>query len=249
MRHVILLIMILANVLGTSAAASRPAADLPAAQQVVTNAGHFFYMPLIAVPEIPPPPAGTQLLQNGSFEDENWRDVNGSIQEPRFWTIDWVPPGQAIFSFPDKAWADPEFTHKYDWQLPAEEQPGEPGALILDGHLVYKIFHGGASFGAEMRQTVSGLTPGMRVRLTVPILLDPRNESSDYGAASGVWINGAGNGDGWAWLKDMGNRNWYTHTLETTVPGDGRVEILIRMFSKWQGVDYFIDDVRLEPIK
>jgi len=195
-------------------------------------------------PEPCNPPHGTQLLRNGSFE-EGWSDVNESIQQANFWNISWVPNGQLLYDESDnRAWAAPEFTHKLAGQLPPWEQICQPGALILDGTTVYKIFHGGLSFGGEMKQTVSGLTPGMSVKLTVPILLIPNQDTDPYGSASGVWINGAG---GWVWATTMGSRRWYYHQPTITVPGSGQVEILIRVKSRWQGVDFFVDDVRLEP--
>ena len=190
------------------------------------------------------PPHGTQLLLNGSFENRDWIDLNESIQQPKYWTISWVPNGQPLYDETGiVATGTPEFTHKEEGQLPLEERICQPKALILDGIRVYKIFNPNV-FGGEMKQIVSGLTPGMSVKLTVPMLLITNSDTDPYGSASGVWINGEG---GWAWALDMGNRSWYYHQRTITVPGNGQVELLIRMKSKWGGVDFFIDDVRLEP--
>jgi hypothetical protein len=188
------------------------------------------------------PTHGTQLLRNGSFE-EGWSDVNESIQAANHWSISWIPNGQLIYDETGLyATGAPEFTHKLAHQLPPHEQPCQPEALILDGVTVYKIFNGGHAWGGELRQTVSGLSPGMSVKLTVPVLT---TEDEYYSSASGVWINGAG---GWVWAGDMGYRNWYVHQHTTTVPANGQVEVVIRLKRKWfGGADFFVDDIRLEP--
>lgn len=202
------------------------------------------YIPVAIAPVVSGYPPGTQLLTNGSFES-GWTDVTGSIQKANYWTIDWISPGQLLYDETSlMAWADPEFTHKCAWQLPANEQPGQPGALILDGITVYKIFHG-ASFGGELRQIVSGLPPGLPVQLTVPILLDPHSGTDPWGNASRVQLNGVGD---WVWQYQLGNRNWYDHVVTTTVPSNGQLDVHIWVKSKWGGADFFIDDLRLVVI-
>jgi hypothetical protein len=185
-------------------------------------------------------------LKNGSFEDEEWDSywMNTGNQQPADWNLSWIEPGQPLYDASDPALVVPECVHKYDRQLPPHEQLGQPGALILDGQLTYKLFTDSAPFGAELRQTVSGLLPGLPVKLSVPILLVTRDGDNDaYTAESGVWINGTGD---WANAATMGYRHWYYHTVETVVPGSGQLEIVIRFKSKWTGADFFIDAVRLE---
>jgi hypothetical protein len=217
------------------------------------------YLPLVMVQEevvptpvptaTPTPTATPQIgqLENGSFE-EGWHDLPpapGSLinQEPREWDLYWVEPGEPLFGSSDTAGGVPECVHKHKDQLPPHEQPGGPDALILDGDYVYKIFHSGEPFGAELSQTVSQLPPGSTWRLTVPIQVHLHGDTDPNGAESGVWVNGTG---GWANGDTMGDRNWYQHEVEFTVPANGAVEIVIRVKSKWpQSKDFFIDDVQL----
>lgn len=188
------------------------------------------------------------MLQNGSFE-EGWTDlppVSGNLinQQPQGWTLRWIEPGESLFGANDQAGGIPECVHKLAHQLPPNEQPGGPDALILDGSATYKIFHSGAAFGAELTQTVSGLTPGSQATLTVPILAVLYGETDPFGAESGVWVNGEG---AWVHSGTMGNRNWFEHEVTFTVPDDGQVEIAIRVKSKWpRPKDFFLDHIRLE---
>ena len=46
----------------------------------------------------------------------------------------------------------------------------------------------------------------------------------------------------------MGDRRWCRHVQQVTVPEDGKLQIDIRMKSKWQEPrDFFIDDLLLLP--
>jgi hypothetical protein len=188
------------------------------------------------------------MLQNGSFE-EGWTDLppapgHLSNQQPHGWTLRWVEPGKALFGATDMAGGVPECVHKLSEQLPPNEQPGGPNALILDGTTTYKIFHSGAAFGAELKQTVTGLKPGSNATLIVPILAVLYGEPDPFGAESGVWVNGEGQ---WVNGGAMGNRNWFEHTRPFTVPVNGRAEIAIRVKSKWpRPKDFFIDHIRLQ---
>jgi len=188
-------------------------------------------------------PPFTQLLRNGSFE-EGWTDYNGSIQLANFWDISWVAPGQPLYDDDILSNAEPEFTHKKEWQLPENERYCQPEALILDGNTVYKIFRHGAWAG-RLRQTIGNLTPGQRVKLTVPIWQDSKIDDG-YEAATLVNIDGASTG--WVWNFQVPQRKWTYHTLKTNVPGDGRLTVVIRLKSRYAGADYFIDAIRLEPV-
>ena len=186
-------------------------------------------------------------LQNGSFED-GWTDLppapgNLINQQPNSWSLEWVEPGQPLYGSGDLAGGVPECVHKLNWQLPPDEQLGGTNALILDGEATYKIFHFGAAFGAQLQQVVVGLTPGTSWRLTAPILLAYDQGTDDYGAESGVWVDGVG---GWANFATMGNRSWYYHTVDFTAPPSGQVTVLIRVKSKWPvPADFFIDHIQL----
>ncbi len=189
----------------------------------------------------------TSPLQNGGFEN-GWQDLTGSsAQEPNAWTRDWLETGEPLYDDtnnpPAVAAFPPECVHKLNYQLPPHEQLGGPNALVLDGEHTYKVFNGFAAFGAQLTQTVTNLQPGVTGVLTVPILLVTNGDTAPWGGESGAWVNGIGN---WATLLDMGNRNWYYHRIEFTVPANGQINVLIRFKNKQAGKDFFIDAIQLE---
>lgn len=191
------------------------------------------------------------MLKNGTFT-EGWRDLTaapGNLinQEPNGWRLEWIEPGQPLYDdASSRAAGVPECIHKLSEQLPPNEQLGRPNALILAGDTTYKIFHANAPFGATLSQTVSDLLPGSEATLTVPIQVHLRGESDFFGAESGIWVNGEG---GWVNGHTMGDRKWFRHRLQFTVPHDGRAEIVIRVKSKWpRGKDFFIDGITLQAV-
>ncbi len=189
----------------------------------------------------------TSPLRNGSFE-EGWADLPpvGALinQQPVGWTLSWVQPGTPLYDSGDVAGGVPECVHKHSTQLPWDEQLGGPEALILEGEYTYKMFHAAQPFGAQLVQTISGLSPGFVWRLTAPILADLHSDGDQYAVESGVWVNGIG---GWANASVMGHRNWYTHTVDFSVPSNGKVTVVIRVKSKWPSPkDFFIDAVRVQ---
>jgi hypothetical protein len=189
------------------------------------------------------------MLKNGSFT-EGWTDLpaSGNLinQQPEGWTLRWIEPGQSLFGAGDTAGGVPECVHKLADQLPPNEQLGGSNALILTGDTTYKVFHASAPFGAELKQTVSGLKPGSQAILTVPVLAVLYGETDPFGAESGVWVNGEGK---WVNGGRMGNREWFRHQVEFTVPDNGTAEVVIRVKSKWpRPKDFFIDGIRLEAV-
>ena len=214
-----------------------------------------------------PPPDGNWIV-NGSFEDgwTNLPPVEGFLinQNPNGWTLDWLERGEQVWDFRTMYPGNPdvgivsgvaEMIHKLSRQLPPDEQLGGPHALILDGDAVYKMFHRGAVFGGQLTQTVR--LPAGTYRLTVPVQLhwheslDPDNPSWDtYTAESGAWVLFDGEQEGgWATARDMGDRRWFSHVVEFTLPAEQDVEVLIRVKTiYWSPKDFFIDAVRLEAI-
>ncbi|MBK8900620.1 MAG: hypothetical protein IPM53_05510 [Anaerolineaceae bacterium] len=187
------------------------------------------------------------MLKNGSFT-EGWTNLppygNLINQQPNGWTLRWIAPGESLFGAGDTAGGVPECVHKLANQLPANEQLGGKDALILVGDTTYKVFHGGSPFGVELKQVVTGLKPGSKATLVVPILAVLYDEPDPYGAESGVWVNGEGQ---WVNGGQMGNRKWYRHMVTFTVPGNGTAIIEIRVKSKWpRKKDFFIDGLTLE---
>ena len=173
------------------------------------------------------------MVPNGSFEDEGWETLPNGNQVPDKWVLEWEPSGGV-----------PECVHKYDWQLPPHEQPGGPSALILDGILVYKLFHAGAPFEASLTQEIAGLSPGTSARLRVPVQVHLHGDADPWGAESGLWVNGYGE---WVNGATMGDRRWYVHERHFIVPADGTITLEVRFKSKWSLTkDFFIDAVQLE---
>lgn len=188
------------------------------------------------------------MLKNGSFT-EGWTDLPPAPgflinQQPNGWILNWIEPGESLFGAGDVAKGVPECVHKLAQQLPPGEQPGGPDALILAGDTTYKIFHANSAFGAQLSQKITGLKPGSKATLTVPILAVLYNETDPYGAESGVWVNGEGE---WVHSGKMGNRKWFMHKVTFTVPDGGTAVIEIRVKSKWtRPKDFFIDGITLE---
>jgi hypothetical protein len=216
-----------------------------ATESTPTTLEPYAFLPFIASTS----PLITQdVLANGSFE-LGWTDLPPAPgflinQQPNGWTLTWVAPGDPIYNDSTLAQGVPESIHKHFEQLPPHERPGEPDALILEGDWTYKIFHGGAPFGAELRQTVTGLLPRSVATVTVPIQVHLHDDTDPYAAESGVWVNGQGS---WVNGQSMGDRTWYYHTMTFTVPADGTAEVVVRVKTKWSAPkDFFLDDLRLE---
>lgn len=188
------------------------------------------------------------MLQNGSFS-EGWDDMPPTSfhlinQQPKGWTLRWLEEGESLFGDGATAAGIPECVHKLSSQLPSDEQMGGSKALILAGTATYKIFNANAAFGAELKQTVTGLAPGTEATLIVPVQLHMHGETNAYSAESGLWVNGEGQ---WANGDMMGDRKWYRHESVFTVPDDGTAVILIRVKSKWAlPKDFFIDGITLD---
>ena len=165
-------------------------------------------------------------------------------QRPNHWQLEWLDKGEHLYADAySRVTGIPECVHKLSKQLPADEQLGGAKALILAGDTTYKVFSASAVFGATLSQTVTGLRAGSRAVLTVPIQAHLRGDTDEYGAESGVWVNGEGR---WANGRLMGDRQWYRHEVEFTVPENGVADIVIRVKSKWPlAKDFFIDDVTL----
>jgi hypothetical protein len=214
-------------------------------------------------PTYSPPPTpipGQNWLANGGFDDPDWTTLppvsgNQRNQEPKYWSLTWIEPGDALWDAPaDLATGIAEMVHKLASQLPEDERPGGPNALILDGDQTYKMFHGGAAFGSQLYQQVS--LPAGAWRLTVPVQIHMHEDLPDdgswdeYSVESGVWVLfDSMQAGGWAHAKQMGDHRWFSHVVEFTLPQSGEVEVLIRVKSKYQGTkDFFVDATRLQPI-
>ena len=206
----------------------------------------------VGCPPLPTPTAAAFGLVNGGFEG-CWGTIELGNQEPDGWELTWVKPGQQLWDarYTEPATAIAEMIHKLKRQLPPNEWPGAPNALILDGEATYKIFSNYNIFGSQLYQRVS--LPAGSWRLVVPVQthwhedLDGKDE---YTVESGAWIivNGTQLG-AWAHAKQMGDRKWFYHNVEFTLPAAGSVDVVIRFKSAYRSTkDFFIDAVRIEPI-
>ncbi len=206
-----------------------------------------------ALPPSPPLPPTAPLidkgqLRNGTFS-EGWTNMPptsfGLInQQPVGWVLRWQEPGETLYHSNENVTGIPECVHKLSDQLPPGEQLDGADALVLAGQATYKIFNSAAVFGAELRQTVSGLVPGHRGEVRAPIRIHAPGASDPYSAEAGLWVNDIG---GWQNLGTSPHRTWYTHTQAFDVPDSGQIEIVIRVKSKWAlPVDFFIDNVQME---
>ena len=194
------------------------------------------------------------MLKNGSFS-EGWETLEPVVeanflrnQRPLGWQIEWLAMGEALYADPGStAQGIPECVHKLSEQLPERERLGGPNALILEGNAVYKIFSGGAPFGATLSQKVSGLQPKSRIKVTVPVQVHRHGDTDVFGAESAVWVSEAAGG--WVHSEKMGDRKWYKHEVEYEVPAEGTAEIIIRVKSKWpRPKDFFFDAIKLEVL-
>lgn len=193
------------------------------------------------------------MLQNGDFS-EDWETLPAieranwlRNQRPFGWQIEWLDVGEPLYDDTgNRAQGIPECVHKLSTQLPDDEQKDAVNALILAGDRTYKIFSAGAAFGATLSQTVIGLVPNTQARLVVPIQAHLHGDDDPHAVESGVWVNGVG---GWVNGKTMGDRRWYRHELDFTIPDSGRAEVVIRVKSKWnRPKDFFLDDIALTAV-
>ena len=186
-------------------------------------------------------------LINPSFED-GWTDIQSGPaslnQQPNGWELRWLEPGELLWDSNDEARGVPECRHLNTIHLPPNEQPGAPDALILDGEWTYKIFHAGSSFGARLKQTVTGLRPGSNVRVVAPIQVHRHKDNDPWAVEAGVWINEYG-----GWHSYLGNREWRQMELVGQADENGEAKVVIRVKSKWdKPKDFFIDAITFQGI-
>jgi len=207
-------------------------------------------------------PVGTLSIANSSFEDPNWITdwEHGGNQYPASWTTYWPPAGE-VMPFPTKwdngqqvpaisdGWG--EYVHKYDNQLPADEQLGQPRGLILEGHIVYKAFATFLQQALVLSQTITG-EPGNWARVTVYILgeetyLSPPLEYDHFIAS--VKLGDTEDTHPWAVMVTHydvpGNtRNWNKFVVAAQFPESGQLPLVIIMQQNWRSkTDFFIDNI------
>lgn len=207
---------------------------------------------VLGCPPLATPTSAAFGLVNGGF-DGCWSTIELGNQEPSGWELTWIAPGQQLWDprYSEPATAIAEMIHKLKGQLPPNEWPGAPDALILDGESTYKIFSNYNIFGSQLYQRVSLPAGSWRLRVPIQVHWHENLDGKDqYTAESGAWVIAGGTqSGGWAHAKQMGDRRWFYHVVEFNLPAAAEVEVIIRFKSVYRSQkDFFIDAVRLEPI-
>lgn len=217
-------------------------------------------------PTITPTPTHTLVfvapltIANPSFEEGWVTDYDhGGNQYPNGWVTTWTPVGQEMPLSPK--WANGqqvpaistgygEYVHKLAWQLPPDEQLGQPRALILNGETVYKSFSRYIQQALQLSQVVSG-PPGLYAHVIVYIVGEEHNPppyEPDHFAAS-VKLGNAEDRRGLAQMVTRfdvpGNqRAWNKFEVVAPFPASGQLTLTIVMQQNWQTLtDFFIDNI------
>lgn len=198
------------------------------------------------------------MLLNPSFEG-GWTDLpagNTLNQQPNGWTLTWKAVNalvESVNEFPDDeapvfevVKTIPECVHKHKSQLPPDEQPGAPHALILDGDYAYKVFAAFNPFSAKLSQTIHNVHGP--VLFEVPVQVHHHGDGSFGACAFQLRVNEASSD----WLTFHGGLTefaWEYPALEYTADGDVTVEIVMESRAL-AGIDFFIDYlfVEVDPI-
>lgn len=191
-------------------------------------------------------------MLNHSFEDGWTTDQTTGNQTPNEWALEWKQPGEAMWSagaFPgepdpvDTVLRVPECVHKLASQLPPDEQPGGPNALILDGTHCFKVF--GVGFSATMRQTISGFADDSRLTFRVPVQVHAHGDGS-WGACA-FRIGVQGHFTQWqTFTTGLDDHEWAYLEASVVVTGTWcrvRIDFEGRAVAP---VDFFIDALGLE---
>ena len=210
--------------------------------------------PVSKTPERAPAQAPVNLIQNGNFE-EGWQDLDvghGGLrnQQPNGWTLSWSPLRSRLWArnlksgdFPETATV-PECVIKLNSQLPANEQVGGENALILDGTRVYKLFARGP-WGAILSQSLTNLTPSMKVRVSVTVQVHyPDVLNDDSPDDMEMWLTVGSEKSVANAIPDLPDHQWATIALEGMTDRNGRLQVELRFQTKWANHrDVFIDNV------
>lgn len=191
-------------------------------------------------------------LQNPGFENGWTTDPVTGNQTPTGWDLEWKQAGDPMWSayaFPgepdplDVVLTVPECVHKSPAELPPNEWPDGPDALILEGIRCFKVF--GVGFSATMRQTISGFEIGSRLTFRVPVQVHSHGDASWGACAFRVGVQG--NFTPWATFTDgLTDHEWSYITASvvvTAVPVRVRIDLEGRAVAP---VDFFIDALGLE---
>jgi len=208
-------------------------------------------------------------MLNLSFE-LGWEDVvigasqgqpGRMAQRPYGWLISARPVGSLLLSagvFPgdhppvlETVKTIPEVRHIRKDQLPPEERPGGPKALILDGEWTFKVFSAYSPYSFTMETYLAsedtGAEPGDIVQLTVPVCVHyhpyPGGDGSLGACRWRVIANGAG-GTWHTYQFNIEDRRWHREQIEAKTDAQGGVALRIDLESASEaGITYFVDGI------
>lgn len=210
-------------------------------------------------PPPPPPPVTNPVL---SFE-AGWVSVTGSIQRPNGWEQTYKRAGEVGF-IPKKiqngatvdaiCLREPEARLLPSRFIPANEQIGQPRAIILDGDTTGKLAQGGAY--SIFYKTHIDLPAGTPISVDVPVLMETNDTPTTGGLELDHWVAEVGLGNAvqrrnrafMQGRKEIPNleRDWNVFHLEAIVP-EGGIDLTLLFQSNWLphpgGVDVFVDKI------
>lgn len=188
------------------------------------------------------------MLRNPSFED-GWRD-EGNSQVPDGW--EWSFRDDEMYTRPEMRVLPKRLVPSDEWDL-----------FFLDGDQALKVFNGQHAIRFNLRQKVTGLMPGKRYRLTMPVHLDVF--TWDGRKVYCTDPNGAEARGGWSlsnFESDVIWKDWQApayHDLaygeyrdvvvEFMSPESGEVTVWLECKAKWNiSNNFFLDDFKLMEI-
>jgi hypothetical protein len=228
---------------------------------------HRLYLPLIRTYKI----TGVNIV-NGAFEDRRWYTdyTHGGNQWPYGWTFHSTEKNE-VMPFPTKhqegniipaiagGWG--EYVHKLAEQLPKNEYPGAPRALIIDGWTTYKAFSAAIPQALVLSQVLTG-TPGAWMQVDGYILGEtfdnptpPNTKLEDDHWVASVQLGNAADTRTYVQMVQhydvAGNeRHWNHFVVTTVIPPSGQLLLKVIVQQNWAGrTDFFIDAFNAHQIQ
>jgi hypothetical protein len=175
-------------------------------------------------------------LTNPSFEDGVYQQTKEQL----------VPNGWSLIN---NKGTYAEAVTKSNIQLPEIERIGQPKALILDGDNCYKIFNKYYVFDISLKQDLKSIQPQEKIVVDVPVqahLHYEDKEDYDY-TVSQIIVSLNGIEKSFTGI----DRTWIHAYNNITVPADGKVNLEVRVLTKYpdpEGKDFFLDNLKVYRI-
>ncbi len=204
-----------------------------------------------APPTIPPAPVyGTNILNNGSFED-GWYHQNGipELQLPNGWGFGFDEGATGFGSEPWDVWVRPETRVWPDYQIPPHERP----LFIREGQFTIKMFKGNGAISFRLVQDIA-LEAGsytFEINIYPDLVTHYNNDQKVFAtdALSGeISFIAPDGGTGWI-LPAFGQWNTLTHTFTLTEAQTVRVGLAVRGRYAISNNGWFLDDWTLKRIE